>query len=167
MWQLKLWKTFEVICRFLTTGIFLVSGLATIYLWTNQNPNDNDHWSTTLMYVSGGIAALMWAAMLFQKKYCIRIEKRVEDHCYNKLDEKYMDQIPDCSVCMEKPQSIVFGCGHSGICRNCAMKMRGKPCHICRQPIEQFTRGVYDEETYHPELDLRKKNYNSRADENV
>ena len=40
----------------------------------------------------------------------------------------------ECAICMERPLTIVFLCGHRA-CNECAYRL--KECHICREPIEK------------------------------
>ena len=39
----------------------------------------------------------------------------------------------ECVICMDRPEQVMFGCGHSNICSVCAYEIQ--TCHVCRHPI--------------------------------
>jgi len=48
---------------------------------------------------------------------------------------------PQCTVCLDRPTAVVFGCGHPCVCRECAKTLRASDCFrcpICRLPVEQW-----------------------------
>jgi serine/threonine protein kinase len=51
----------------------------------------------------------------------------------------------ECVVCMSRPRSVRFVCGHSSCCEDCAgiLRDRGDPCPNCRAPINVVARGEH------------------------
>ena len=44
-----------------------------------------------------------------------------------------------CTICCDKQiNCIMVPCGHFAICLDCAAKLRGKPCIMCRRHVDKF-----------------------------
>ena len=45
-----------------------------------------------------------------------------------------------CSLCLEKPQGVIFlPCGHLGCCKDCAKQLKKQVCPFCNTPYTSFT----------------------------
>lgn len=170
MLSVSLFKCFNIFSRI---SLFILSILVpsiVIYLWIEQIIPINDYMQNIIFLLCMVILMLVfWLFMLMHGVYCDSAEQKFEKYCYQRvhkrfdklirlsknLDEKFKYVVPECSICMDKPQSIVYNCGHSGVCRDCAILMRGKPCPFCRNIVKSITMNVYDSNDYHPELDQR------------
>lgn len=52
-----------------------------------------------------------------------------------------------CYVCYEtEATAVLLNCGHSGICVQCAKKLKPRLCPICRKPIEKTVQLLDEEE---------------------
>tara|TARA_B100001094_G_C18192670_1_gene808365 strand:- start:348 stop:1226 length:879 start_codon:yes stop_codon:yes gene_type:complete len=40
---------------------------------------------------------------------------------------------PDCAICMENSEEVMFNCGHSTVCKSCSYRIT--QCHVCRSKI--------------------------------
>lgn len=60
------------------------------------------------------------------------------------------ENVPECVVCFERPQSTLLTCGHNVMCYLCTKecKNKGFGCPICRVPITEFTIGNYSQDEY-------------------
>lgn len=158
MWQITLWRFIEIVCRCVTFTAFTIAALTSLYLWLTATVYKDSAHFILLSFLVGVGASFLWCCILYQRKYCAKVEDHIEDHCYKRMDEKFEGKIPDCTICMIRPQSVVFNCGHSAVCRVCVRELRGKECHLCREPLVTYTRGIYQTEEYYPELDSRLEN---------
>jgi energy-coupling factor transporter transmembrane protein EcfT len=133
-------------CGILTCGISAVVTVVTLY--TYHIPIK---WTINPFYFLFAIVIITWITTYLYARYCRAGEAKLTKYWYEKLDKKYV-ALPECCICMERPQSVVFNCGHSGICHECVNGM--VKCHLCRKIVTKFTYCVYDNVTYHPEFDV-------------
>lgn len=59
------------------------------------------------------------------------------------MDSTNDDDENDCGICCEKPiDAVVYKCGHSCMCFECAGKLKNttSSCPICRAPIDDVIR---------------------------
>uniref|UniRef100_X1ZA42 RING-type domain-containing protein n=1 Tax=Capitella teleta TaxID=283909 RepID=X1ZA42_CAPTE len=64
----------------------------------------------------------------------LRVEVSDEDLSILRTRLQEMEDKQMCSICMERPNNLVFDCGHL-VCQECAKPL--KACHMCRRPIKQ------------------------------
>lgn len=70
-----------------------------------------------------------------------RIKKEELKNVIPKDESKKDDINLDCVICFNQKADIVcMPCGHSGICRQCSIKVCSKEavCFLCKKPIEQL-----------------------------
>jgi hypothetical protein len=74
--------------------------------------------------------------MRFLNSKEIRILKEKQQSRVYSQDEIILRSIvikPECTICMENSEEIMFNCGHSTICQSCSYRIT--QCHVCRVNI--------------------------------
>lgn len=133
-------------------GLNIVSIGVILYLYFNDIPS---RWyiNPTILITC---VSFVWGILAFiYQKCCDIFENKATTFYINRMDKKYYKLIPECCICMLRPQSVVFNCGHSGICHKCVKLLIDQNksskqiiCHMCRVPVTKFNYGVYEKEEY-------------------
>lgn len=68
--------------------------------------------------------------------------------------------VGECAVCLNNTTMCVMRCHHA-FCRDCAEKMRGIKCPVCRKTmkIQSFSRVAFREEPEMSEMGLIRNTY--------
>lgn len=53
--------------------------------------------------------------------------------------QEEMEQLQRCRICYTKEaNAILMDCGHSGVCLDCAPRLRSRACPFCRRPVRDI-----------------------------